>query len=124
MKNKHYWAIYYGIDETLPDDEFYCRVKEINRECKKHIKNFQKGRKYGGEIMNKKVKALLKAGAVRAIRTVAQTALATIGTATLMGEVNWGMVASASLLAGVISILMSLAGLPEVKYESNQDKSC
>ena len=65
--------------------------------------------------MSKKTKSLLKAGLVRAIRTVAQTALATIGTATLMGDVNWGMVASASVLAGVISVLMSLAGLPEVK---------
>ena len=60
-------------------------------------------------------KELLKAGIVRAIRTVAQTALATIGTATLMGDVNWTMVASASALAGVISLLMSVAGLPEVK---------
>lgn len=65
--------------------------------------------------MSNKTKALLKAGFVRAIRTVAQTALATIGTATLMGDVNWGMVASASVLAGVISLLMSIAGLPEVK---------
>lgn len=69
----------------------------------------------GGNNMTDKMKALLKAGIVRAIRTVAQTALATIGTATLMGEVNWGMVASASVLAGIISLLMSIAGLPEVK---------
>ena len=65
--------------------------------------------------MSEKTKALLKAGLIRAIRTVAQTALATIGTATLLGEVDWVMVASASALAGIISLLMSVAGLPEVK---------
>lgn len=65
--------------------------------------------------MSNKTKALLKAGLVRAIRTLAQTAIGTIGGATLVGDVNWGMVASASVLAGIISILMSLAGLPEVK---------
>ena len=56
-----------------------------------------------------------KAAAVRAIKTMAQTASATIGTAAAMGDVNWVMVGSASALAGVISILTSVAGLPEVK---------
>ena len=56
-----------------------------------------------------------KAAAVRAIKTMAQTAIATIGTAAAMGEVNWVMVGSASALAGVISVLTSVAGLPEVK---------
>ena len=65
--------------------------------------------------MENRTKELLKAGAIRAIRTVAQTALATIGTSTVMGEVDWVMVASASALAGIISLLMSIAGLPEVK---------
>ena len=56
-----------------------------------------------------------KAAAVRAIKTMAQTAIATIGTAAAMGDVNWVMVGSVSALAGVISILTSVAGLPEVK---------
>ena len=56
----------------------------------------------------------IKAAAVRAIKTVAQTAVATIGTAVALGEVDWLMVASASVLAGVLSLLTSVAGLPEV----------
>ena len=56
-----------------------------------------------------------KAAAVRAIKTMAQTAIATIGTAAAMGDVNWVMVGSASALAGVISVLTSVAGLPAVK---------
>lgn len=60
-------------------------------------------------------KAWAKAAAIRAIRTVAQAAIATIGTAAVMGEVNWLAVASASALAGVLCLLTSVAGLPEVK---------
>jgi len=57
----------------------------------------------------------IKAAGMRAIKTVAQTAMATIGTAAVMGEVNWMMVGSASVLAGVLSLLTSVAGLPEVE---------
>lgn len=57
----------------------------------------------------------LKAAGMRAIKTVAQTAVATIGTSAVMGEVNWVIVGSASLLAGVLSLLTSIAGLPELK---------
>ena len=62
----------------------------------------------------KKVLAWLHAAGVRAIRTVAQTAVATIGTAAVLGEVDWLMVGSAALLAGVLSLLTSVAGLPEL----------
>ena len=58
-----------------------------------------------------------KAAAIRAVKTVAQTALATVGTAAMLDEVNWLAVASAASLAGVLSVLMSVAGLPEVKPE-------
>ena len=62
-------------------------------------------------------KAWFRAAVVRAIKTVAQTAVATIGTSVAMGDVNWILVGSASLLAGILSILTSVAGLPEVKSE-------
>lgn len=59
-----------------------------------------------------------KAAGVRAIKTVAQTAVASIGTAVALSEVNWIAVLSASALAGVLSLLMNIAGLPEVKIEN------
>lgn len=62
-------------------------------------------------------KTWLKAAGIRAIKTVAQTAVATIGTAMAMNEVNWVMVGSAALLSGVLSLLTSVAGLPELKGE-------
>lgn len=62
----------------------------------------------------KNAKTWLRAAAVRAIKTVAQTAVATIGVSAVMSEVDWIMVGSASILAGILSLLTSVAGLPEV----------
>ena len=64
------------------------------------------------------MKDWFKAAGIRAIKTIAQTAIATIGTAAALGDVNWVMVASAAALAGVLSLLTSVAtGLPEVNNE-------
>ena len=65
--------------------------------------------------MKKKILTWLKAAGVRAIKTVAQTFVATIGASTVLGSVDWKMVLSASVLAGVLSLATSIAGLPEIK---------
>lgn len=65
--------------------------------------------------MKRNWKNWLKAAGVRAVKTVAQTAVATIGTSAVMGDVNWIAVGSASALAGILSLLTSVAGLPEVE---------
>lgn len=65
--------------------------------------------------MRRNWKSWAKAAAIRAVKTVAQTAIATVGVAAAMEEVNWMYVGSAALLAGVLSVLTSIAGLPEVE---------
>ncbi|MGN0441572.1 MAG: holin [Acutalibacteraceae bacterium] len=65
--------------------------------------------------MKTSTKQWLKAAGIRAIKTVAQTAVATIGVSAAMQDVNWLAVGSASLLAGILSVLTSIAGLPELK---------
>ena len=67
--------------------------------------------------MSEKWKLWWKAAGVRAIKTMAQTAVATIGAAAVLSDVNWVMAVSAAVLAGVLSLLTSVAGLPEVKQE-------
>ena len=64
-------------------------------------------------------KVWAKAAGIRAVKTVAQTALATISTSAVMSDVNWMMVLSASVLAGILSLLTSVAGLPEIKQGDN-----
>ena len=70
--------------------------------------------------MKRNWKQWLKAAVVRAVKTVAQTAVATIGASAVIADVNWLMVISASALAGVVSMLTSIAGLPEVPAESTE----
>lgn len=65
-------------------------------------------------MMSEKARKWIRAAAVRAVKTVAQPAAATIGAAAVLSEVNWAVAASAAVLAGVLSLLTSVAGLPEV----------
>lgn len=68
-------------------------------------------------------KRWIAAAGVRALKTVAQTAVATISTSAIMSEVNWPVVASASLLAGILSLLTSIAGLPELEMHEDKEEA-
>lgn len=72
--------------------------------------------------MKKKSLQWVEAAGIRAVKTVCQTAVATIGTSAVLSAVDWKVVVSASLLAGILSILTSLAGLPEVKEDGTSEK--
>lgn len=69
---------------------------------------------FKNNVLNVSTKKWFKASIVRAVKTMAQTAVATIGTSVMLGDVNWVMVGSASALAGILSVLTSVAGIPEV----------
>jgi len=71
--------------------------------------------------MKNNFKKWLKCASIRAIKTVAQTSIGVIGASVLMSDVNWVQVGSASLLAGIMSLLMSIAGLPELENEEKND---
>jgi hypothetical protein len=75
---------------------------------------------YKGGIFMTNFKEWVAAAGVRALKTVAQTAVATIGTSAVISEVNWTMVLSASILAGVLSLLTSVAGLPELEKKEEK----
>lgn len=70
--------------------------------------------------LSEKTKLWLKAAGMRAVKTVAQTAIGVIGAATVLGDVSWPMVASAAALAGIVSLLTSVAGLPEVDAQTGE----
>ena len=70
--------------------------------------------------LSEKTKLWMKAAGMRAVKTVAQSAIGVIGAAAAMGEVNWTMVFSGAALAGIVSLLTSVAGLPEVKAQTGE----
>ena len=107
---------------TLKRDvqELTERVNQLNPPTNVLI---QLKRKRGKTMKKEKIKTWIKAAGVRAIKTVAQTAIATIGTSVVMSEVNWPVVASAAALAGLLSLLTSITGLPEIKLAESKEEA-
>lgn len=105
------YNLFYRIE--VNNDTIHNRLN--NRNTIRHSTHVLCGL-WKGEIMN----TFIKASLIRAVRTIAQTAVAVIGTAFVLEEVNWWVVISASILAGILSILTSVAtGLPEVDYQEH-----
>lgn len=88
--------------------------------CARAAPMFERASPGGLYCMKENFKNWLKAALVRAVKTLAQTAVATIGTTAVLSEVDWVLVASSAALAAILSLLTSIAGLPEVKAEAEQ----
>jgi len=101
-----------GLGKSVPGLSQSWRERNSRQQTRGTAKTTKQ--KTGGIVMSNYWKNWLKAAGIRAVKTVAQTAIATIGTSAVLGDVNWVMVASASALSGLLSLLTSISGIPEV----------
>lgn len=104
-----------GTDEPVPYDRSYGRGYKFSIITDKRRIGGRSIRQGGEKMIKVNLIEWIKAAGVRAVKTIAQTAIATIGTTAVLSEVEWLTVVSASLLAGLLSLLTSIAGLPELK---------
>jgi hypothetical protein len=135
IRNRQQKSSGYGFDGLSPDIRA-GRSRKLRKEFQTNHKPVQQNlyraiigsvtasifytKKKGECPMSKDKLQWLKAAGIRAVKTIAQTAVATIGTATVLGSVDWKMVVSASVLSGVLSLLTSVAGLPELKTGTDE----